>query len=116
MSAKYKHPGNTKAGRYERKMRAMKKNKTAGCYVATCVYGSYDCPQVWTLRKYRDHRLTKTIFGRVFIRSYYTVSPAIVKLLGKNKLIQKFWRMQLDNIVHRLNVQGYSSDPYQDLI
>lgn len=21
-----------------------------GCYIATCVYGSYDCPQVWTLR------------------------------------------------------------------
>lgn len=24
--------------------------KTGGaCYIATCVYGSYDCPQVWTL-------------------------------------------------------------------
>ena len=21
----------------------------SGCYIATCVYGSYDCPQVWTV-------------------------------------------------------------------
>ncbi len=24
--------------------------RSGGCYVATTVYGSYDCPQVWTLR------------------------------------------------------------------
>ena len=28
-----------------------------GCYVATAVYGSYDCPEVWTLRRYRDDTL-----------------------------------------------------------
>ena len=26
-----------------------------GCYIATCVYGSYDCPQVLTLRRFRDY-------------------------------------------------------------
>ena len=26
----------------------------SGCYIATCVYGSYDCPQVQTLRRFRD--------------------------------------------------------------
>lgn len=31
-----------------------------GCYVATCVYGSYDCPQVWTLRRYRDYKLAES--------------------------------------------------------
>ena len=25
------------------------------CYVATAVYGSYDCPEVWTLRRFRDY-------------------------------------------------------------
>lgn len=114
MSAKYKHPGNTKAGRYERKMRAMKKNKSAGCYVATCVYGSYDCPQVCTLRRYRDDKLAQTIFGRAFIRTYYRVSPAIVKLFGKNRFIKKIWRVLLDHMVHRLNNQGFSSNTYID--
>ena len=32
-----------------------------GCYVATCVYGSYDCPQVWTLRRFRDNTLAETM-------------------------------------------------------
>ena len=39
-----------------------------GCYIATCVYGSYDCPEVWTLRRYRDYTLDLTWYGRTFIR------------------------------------------------
>ncbi|MDR0918559.1 MAG: hypothetical protein LBM93_04840 [Oscillospiraceae bacterium] len=27
------------------------------CYIATAVYGSYDCPEVWTLRRFRDYIL-----------------------------------------------------------
>ena len=46
-----------------------------GCYVATAVYGSYDCPQVWTLRRYRDYTLAETWYGRAFIRTYYAISP-----------------------------------------
>lgn len=30
------------------------------CYVATAVYGSYDCPQVWILERYRDYTLAET--------------------------------------------------------
>ena len=32
-----------------------RKRPSRGCYIATAVYGSYDCPQVWTLRRYRSH-------------------------------------------------------------
>ena len=49
------------------------KNKN-GCYVATVIYGSYDCPEVWMLRRYRDNIIAKTWSGRVFIRSYYTTA------------------------------------------
>ena len=28
-------------------------SSSGGCYIATCVYGSYDCPEVWTLRRFR---------------------------------------------------------------
>ena len=34
--------------------RNIEEVKKGGCYVATAVYGSYDCPQVWTLRRVRD--------------------------------------------------------------
>ena len=56
-----------------------------GCYIATCVYGSYDCPQVWTLRRYRDNTLGSTWYGRTFIRTYYAISPTLVKWFGKTK-------------------------------
>ncbi len=39
------------ANKYEKSRNSGKKN---GCYIATCVYGSYDCPEVWTLRRFRD--------------------------------------------------------------
>jgi len=39
---------------------------TSGCYIATSVYGSYDCPQVWTLRRYRDYNLSNTLLLKFF--------------------------------------------------
>lgn len=36
----------------------------SACYVATAVYGSYDCPEVWTLRRFRDFALDETWYGR----------------------------------------------------
>lgn len=86
------------------------------CYVATCVYGSYDCPQVWTLRRYRDHTLAKTWYGRAFIRIYYTISPTIVKWFGKTNWFRKFWRGKLDRMVNNLNAKGVKSTPYQDRV
>ena len=40
------------------------KDADQGCYVATCVYGSYDCPQVWVLSKDMKIQLIKTEFGK----------------------------------------------------
>lgn len=40
------------------------------CYIATAVYGSYDCPEVWVLRRYRDYYLKNSSSGRLFIRLY----------------------------------------------
>ena len=32
--------------------RAVDTSSAGPCYVATAVYGSYDCPEVWTLRRF----------------------------------------------------------------
>ena len=85
-----------------------------GCYVATCVYGSYDCPQVWTLRRFRDDTLGSTWYGRAFIRIYYAISPTLVKWFGKTKWFKKLWRGKLDRMVKRLNGKGVKDTPYQD--
>ena len=85
-----------------------------GCYVATCVYGSYDCPQVWTLRRFRDNTLAETMLGRAFIRTYYAISPTIVKWFGKTEWFKKMWHGVLDNMVQRLNDNGVEDTPYND--
>ncbi len=85
-----------------------------GCYVATAVYGSYDCPQVWTLRRFRDDTLAKTQLGRAFIRMYYAISPILVKWFGDTFWFQKMWKKPLDKMVTKLQSQGVKSTPYQD--
>ena len=87
---------------------------SGGCYVATAVYGSYNCPQVWTLRRFRDNNLAKTYVGRLFVRFYYAVSPTIVKWFGNTKLFSTFWKRILDPMVKRLNAKGVADTPYQD--
>ncbi|MBR3149314.1 MAG: hypothetical protein IKF64_04010, partial [Eubacterium sp.] len=90
-------------------------NNSNGCYVATAVYGSYDCPQVWTLRRYRDNQLAKTWYGRAFIYTYYAISPTIVKLFGNTAWFKKMWRGKLDRMVQNLNSNGVENTPYNDI-
>ena len=90
------------------------KPKNGGCYVATCVYGSYDCPQVWTLRRYRDNTLGATWYGRAFIKLYYAISPTLVKWFGKTKWFKKMWKGKLDRMVKKLQDNGVESTPYND--
>lgn len=85
-----------------------------GCYVATCVYGSYDCPEVWTLRRYRDLYLAKSLLGRCFISCYYAISPSIIKVLGKESWFQSIMKSVLDKKVTKLNSIGFENTPYSD--
>lgn len=89
--------------------------KKQGCYIATCVYGSYDCPQVWILRRYRDEILKKSVPGRCFVAVYYAISPTLVHVLGRNVKVREAWRGMLDGIVRRLRNRGFSDEPYLDL-
>ena len=86
----------------------------AGCYIATCVYHSYDCPEVWALRRYRDNYLSNHSFGRAFIKLYYSTSPTIVKLFGKTKWFNIIFKKYLDKKVNVLKKKGYSTSPYND--
>lgn len=87
---------------------------TGGCYVATAVYGSYDCPQVWVLRRYRDNVLAESWYGRVFVKAYYAVSPTLVALFGETSWFKGLWRERLDRMVCNLQKKGFESTPYED--
>ena len=88
--------------------------KGGGCYVATAVYGSYDCPEVWTLRRFRDYTLAETWYGRVFICTYYAISPTLVKWFGHAEWFKKMWKGKLDRMVANLNTAGIENTPYVD--
>lgn len=88
--------------------------KKEGCYIATCVYGSYDCPQVWVLRRFRDGTLRKTPMGRLFVKFYYAVSPALVRKVGEKRLFRTVSRSFLDALISRLRKRGVEDTPYED--
>lgn len=90
------------------------KSKEKGCYIATCIYGSYDCPQVWVLRRFRDYKLDKTWYGRAFIKVYYIVSPMLVKWFGDRKWFKSFWKFQLDKMTDELKNKGIDDTYYND--
>lgn len=87
---------------------------SGGCYVATCVYGSYDCPEVWTLRRFRDDILSKNFFGRLFIKCYYAVSPTAVKLFGGYMWFHKLFKLSLDKLVAELQDKDVENTSYSD--
>ena len=121
----YRTTGTSQPGRYtfladkgtERQRGIMEyenENTGGGCYIATCVYGSYDCPQVWTLRRFRDHTLKRTAPGRAFVRCYYALSPTLVRKYGDITAFRVFWRKVLDRMVGRLNENGVVDTRYED--
>ena len=89
-------------------------SSSGGCYVATSIYGSYDCPEVWTLRRFRDNTLAKSIPGRLFIKFYYAVSPTVVKYFGDTKVFKDFFKPKLNKLVNKLQEEGVDSSFYID--
>ena len=105
---------------YDEKIKELDPNyqgkSYSACYVATAVYGSYDCEEVWTLRRFRDYTLAETWYGRAFIHTYYAISPTLVKWFGNTEWFKKMWKEPLDNMVKKLQSQGVESTPYKDRV
>lgn len=91
-----------RSGAYDKK----EKNGQSGCYIATAVYGSYTCDQVFTLRRFRDDSLSKTALGRAFIKTYYRFSPALAKCLPYDSVVSKMIRKVLDRFVTHLEAKN----------
>ena len=88
--------------------------QSGGCYIATCVYGSYNCPEVWTLRRFRDNYLSTNLLGKCFVKMYYAISPSLVKHFGETMWFKSFWKKHLDKFTCYLKDKGYSDSEYRD--
>lgn len=87
-----------------------------GCYIATAVYGSYDCPELWTLRRFRDFTLSETWYGRAFIKTYYAISPTLVKWFGQSAWFKNLLHKPLNSLVNKLQQKGVENTPYNDIV
>jgi hypothetical protein len=71
------------------------KNKSEGCFIATACYGDYNAPEVIVLRKYRDEVLKQNSVGKLFIKAYYAISPAIAKILFQSNFLKNIMKQNL---------------------
>lgn len=74
-----------------------------GCYIATSVYGSYDCNEVQVLRHFRDSVLRNSLLGNYFISSYYATAPTLVKLTKNMSTFNFVVKKLLDKLVNKLS-------------
>jgi hypothetical protein len=59
-----------------------KRQSNNNCYVATYLYGSeHEITNL--LRKYRDQRLLNSFIGKIFVKSYYRISPLLIRYFGR---------------------------------
>lgn len=94
---------NSYLGRYKKE-----EEKSDSCYIATAVYGSYEAPEVQVLRKFRDEVLQNSSFGRLFISTYYKLSPPVAERLKDAQRSNRFVKSLLNRWVERLrNTRGY---------
>ena len=58
--------------------------------------------------------LAETWYGRAFVKTYYAISPTLVKWFGHTEWFKKMWRGTLDRMVKNLQAKGFESTPYED--
>ena len=51
------------------------------CFVATAAFGDACAPEVMALKRWRDQRLARSLWGRGLIRLYWRVGPWLAKIV-----------------------------------
>ena len=69
--------------------------KEGQCFVVTAVYGSPLAQEVNTMRTFRDEFLLRYQAGRLFVSTYYRVSPAAAQFISNRRPLKSFLRTML---------------------
>ncbi|PKK91510.1 MAG: hypothetical protein CVV64_07070 [Candidatus Wallbacteria bacterium HGW-Wallbacteria-1] len=78
------------------------------CFIANAAYGTPMASEIRYLCNLRDQYLMPTLPGRIFVKTYYTLSPPVAKFIGKSETLRAITRFLLIPLVSgaRTIVQG----------
>jgi hypothetical protein len=71
-----------------------------GCFIATATYGSPMATELVALRNFRDKVLLRNSLGRIFVKSYYKVSPPLADYIGEHEISRTAMRLTLTSLVY----------------
>ncbi|MDD4986031.1 MAG: hypothetical protein PHQ43_09620 [Dehalococcoidales bacterium] len=69
--------------------------KDSQCFVVTAVYGTPLAQEVNTMRTFRDEFLLRYQSGRLFVSTYYRVSPPAARFISSRRHLRSFLRTVL---------------------
>ena len=81
---------------------------SSGCFIATAAYGTPFAEEIDVLRNWRDDFLEASYPGRLFIRTYYSLSPPVADNISESDGKRRIVRTALGPIVKVLK------DKYSD--
>ena len=69
------------------------------CFIATAAYGIPIAEEVMILRQFRNEYLLTNPIGRVFVDTYYKISPSIAGFIRQHPVLKKMMRESLKPLI-----------------
>lgn len=69
------------------------------CFIATAAYGSMFQEEVALLRGFRDKYLKRSALGEILVEGYYTVGPALARLIAPSEIARRTARAGIGILV-----------------
>ena len=97
-----------RAGGHFYEYKEPEQETASGCFIATAAYGTPFAKEIDVLRNWRDEVLETSYSGRLFIKTYYTLSPPVAGNISGSSVKRKAVRTVLGPIVKILK-NNYSN-------